>query len=155
MPRARRVPQELAQWREAARQALADLEVARASPLQTKQGKRRIKEFERELRRKDKTFAEAAVVQVLVLEKEVEWRKSHRITIRQELDSLIFHFGEKAVHQIAKADLLAYRAELRKVTARGKETKLSAARINKMLSPLGKILREAADRFNFSTPYPH
>jgi integrase len=87
------------------------------------------------------------------LEKEVEWRKSHRITIRRELDSLISRFGEKAVGQITKADVLAYRAELGKVTARGKETKLSAARINKMLNPLRQILNEAADRFNFPTPY--
>ena len=87
------------------------------------------------------------------LEKEVEWRKSHRITVRRELDSLISRFGEKAVGQITKADVLAYRAELGKVTARGKETKLSAARINKMLNPLRQILNEAADRFNFPTPY--
>jgi integrase len=86
------------------------------------------------------------------LEKEVEWRKSHRITVRRELDSLISRFGEKAVGQITKADVLAYRAELGKVTARGKETKLSAARINKMLNPLRQILNEAADRFNFPTP---
>ena len=82
----------------------------------------------------------------------MEWRKSHRITIRRELDSLISRFGEKAVGQITKADVLAYRAELGKVTARGKETKLSAARINKMLNPLRQILNEAADRFNFPTP---
>ncbi len=87
------------------------------------------------------------------LEKEVEWRKSHRITVRRELDSLISRFGEMAVGQITKADVLAYRAELGKVTARGKETKLSAARINKMLNPLRQILNEAADRFNFPTPY--
>ena len=87
------------------------------------------------------------------LEKEVEWRKSHRITIRRELDSLISRFGEMAAGQITKADVLAYRAELGKVTARGKETRLSAARINKMLNPLRQILNEAADRFNFPTPY--
>ena len=52
------------------------------------------------------------------LEKEVEWRKSHRITVRRELDSLISRFGEKAVGQITKADVLAYRAELGKVTDR-------------------------------------
>ena len=87
------------------------------------------------------------------LEKEVEWRKSHRITVRRELDSLISRFGEKAVGQITKADVLAYRAELGKVTARGKETKLSAARINKMLNPLRQVLNEAADRFDFRTPF--
>ena len=58
-------PQELAQWREAARQALAEPEEARASPQQTKQDRRRIKELERELRRKDKALAEAAALLVL------------------------------------------------------------------------------------------
>ncbi|MFB9123746.1 IS3 family transposase [Paraburkholderia dipogonis] len=55
-------PQELAQWRQAATQALAEPEEARASPQQTKQDQRRIKELERELRRKEKALAEAASV---------------------------------------------------------------------------------------------
>jgi transposase len=66
-------PQELAQWREAARQALAEPEEARASPQQTKQDRRRIKELERELRRKDKALAEAAALLVL---SEKSWRRS-------------------------------------------------------------------------------
>ena len=87
-------------------------------------------------------------------EKEVEWRRSYRTTIRRELDcALIPKFGEKAVGQISKADVLAYRAELGKATAKGKQTKLSAARINKMLNPLRQILNEAADRFDFRTPF--
>ncbi len=87
-------------------------------------------------------------------EKEVEWRRSYRTTIRRELDcALIPKFGEKAVGQISKADVLAYRAELGKATAKGKQTKLSAARINKMMNPLRQILNEAADRFDFRTPF--
>jgi transposase len=62
-------PQELAQWRTAATQALAEPEEARASPLQTRQDQRRIKELERELRRKEKALAEAAAL--LVLSKKV------------------------------------------------------------------------------------
>ncbi|MCK0507602.1 hypothetical protein GO606_012055 [Aromatoleum anaerobium] len=58
-----------------------------------------------------------------------------------------------AVGRITKADVLAYRAELGKVTARGKQTTLSAARINKLLNPLRQILNEAADRFDFRTPF--
>src|SRR5262249_47024303 len=53
-------PQQLQQWRQAATQALAQPEEARASPQQTKQDRRRIKELERELRRKDKALAETA-----------------------------------------------------------------------------------------------
>ncbi len=62
-------PQELAAWRDSATQALAEPEDARASPQQTRQDKRRIKELERELRRKDKALAETAAL--LVLSKKV------------------------------------------------------------------------------------
>ena len=63
-------PQELAAWRQAATQALAEPEEARASPQQTKQDRRRNKELERELRRKEKALAETAAL--LVLSKKVE-----------------------------------------------------------------------------------
>jgi transposase len=63
-------PQQLAQWRQAAAAALAEPEEQRASPQQTQQDKRRIKELERELYRKDKALAEAAAL--LVLSKKVE-----------------------------------------------------------------------------------
>ncbi len=63
-------PQELEAWRQAAMQALAEPEEVRASPKQTKQDRRRIKELERELRRKDKALAEAAAL--LVLSKKLE-----------------------------------------------------------------------------------
>ena len=62
-------PQELTAWRAAATQALAEPEEARASPLQTRQDRRRIKDLERELRRKDKALAETAAL--LVLSKKV------------------------------------------------------------------------------------
>lgn len=87
-------------------------------------------------------------------EKEIEWRKSHKSLIRSELDrSLVPEFGDREVGQISKADVLAFRAKLAKVTAKGKKTPLTAARINKMLNPLRQILNEAADRFNFRTPF--
>ena len=63
-------PQQLQQWRHSATQALAQPEEARASPQQTKHDRRRIKELERELRRKEKALAEAAAL--LVLSKKVE-----------------------------------------------------------------------------------
>jgi transposase-like protein len=62
--------QQLQQWRDSATQALAQPEEARASPQQTKHDRRRIKELERELRRKDKALAETAAL--LVLSKKVE-----------------------------------------------------------------------------------
>jgi transposase len=63
-------PQQLQQWRDSATQALAEPAEERASPQQTKQDHRRIKELERELRRKEKALAEAAAL--LVLSKKVE-----------------------------------------------------------------------------------
>ena len=58
-------PLQLAAWRQSATQALAEPAEARASPLQTKQDKRRIKELERELLRKDRALAETAALLVL------------------------------------------------------------------------------------------
>lgn len=55
----------LERWRTAATQALAEPEKARASPSGTKADRRRIKEFERELHRKDKALTEAAALLVL------------------------------------------------------------------------------------------
>ncbi len=63
-------PQQLQQWRDSATQALAAPEEARASPSQTKEDQRRIRELERELHRKDKALAEAAAL--LVLSKKAE-----------------------------------------------------------------------------------
>ena len=63
-------PQQLVQWRTAAAAALAEPEEQRTSPQQTQQDRRRIKELERELRRKDKALAETAAL--LVLSKKVE-----------------------------------------------------------------------------------
>ncbi len=62
-------PQELDAWRQSATQALAEPEEARASPQATRADRKRIKELERELRRKDKALAETAAL--LVLSKKV------------------------------------------------------------------------------------
>ena len=61
---------DLVAWRESATQALAAPEEARASPSQTKQDRRRIKELERDLRRKNAALAETAAL--LVLSKKME-----------------------------------------------------------------------------------
>jgi transposase-like protein len=62
-------PAELDQWCASATAALAEPEEARASPQATRADKKRIKELERELARKDKALAEAAAL--LVLSKKV------------------------------------------------------------------------------------
>ena len=62
-------PAELAKWCSSATAALATPEEARASPQQTRGDRKRIKELERELRRKDSALAETAAL--LVLSKKV------------------------------------------------------------------------------------
>ena len=63
-------PAELDKWRANATAALAEPEEARASPQATRQDRKRIKELERDLRRKDRALAETAAL--LVLSKKVE-----------------------------------------------------------------------------------
>ena len=58
-------PSELERWRVSATQALSAPEEARASPQETRRDHRRIKELERQLRRKDKALAETAALLVL------------------------------------------------------------------------------------------
>lgn len=60
---------DLAQWRSSAMAALATPEEARATPQATRQDRRRIKELERNLLRKDRALAETAAL--LVLSKKV------------------------------------------------------------------------------------
>lgn len=87
-------------------------------------------------------------------EKEVEWRRSHKTVIRSDLDGRIIpRWGEWEVGRITKADILAYRADLAKVQARCKGSVLSNRRINKLVNLLRQIINEAADRFDFRTPF--
>ena len=86
-------------------------------------------------------------------EMKIGWRESYRDAIRGILDKrLLDHFGEKEVDRITKADLLQFRAQLGKV-ARGNGKGLSATHINRHMKILRMILNEAADRFEFTSPY--
>lgn len=86
-------------------------------------------------------------------EMKIQWRKSHISTVEGTLKNyLLPRFGEKEVGRITKADILEFRASLAKVTTRsGKH--LSATRINHIMTPLRMILSEAANRYEFSSPY--
>jgi integrase len=87
-------------------------------------------------------------------EKEVEWRRSHKINIRADLDGRIIpRWGDWEVGRITKPDILGYRAELAKVQARGKTTMLSNRRINRIINQLRQVINEAADRYDFRTPF--
>lgn len=87
-------------------------------------------------------------------EASVAWRRSYVVTQRGVLDRyLLPHFGDRAVGSITKADVLAFRATLAKVPARGRQGTLSHRRINAIMKPLRQILNEAADRFEFTSAF--
>jgi integrase len=97
------------------------------------------------------TFEEFA--KTWVAESEIGWRRSHRRTVADILNGhLLPYFGNKGVGHITKAEILAFRSSLAKVPGRKAET-LSAKRINAIMAPLRQILNEAADRFEFNTPF--
>lgn len=91
--------------------------------------------------------------EIWVSENEVSWRRSHKKT---QMDIINGHllpvFGGKGVSQITKAEILAFRASLAKVPGR-KNNGLSPKRMNSIMGPLRQILNEAADRYEFNTPY--
>lgn len=96
-------------------------------------------------------FSEFA--QVWMEEMKVQWRRSHAETVDLTVTKhLLPVFGEKEVGHITKADILNFRSTLAKVTGRKKET-LSSTRINHIMAPLRMILNEAANRYDFSSPY--
>lgn len=86
-------------------------------------------------------------------ENEISWKRSYRetlkLTIRKYLNP---NFGGEEVGRITKGAILKFRSSLAKVTNGTKEG-LSPDRINHIMTPLRMILNEAADRYNFSTPY--
>ena len=63
-------PTELQQWKSDATAALAESTEEQVTPQQAREDKKRIKELERDLKRKDKALAEAAAL--LVLSKQME-----------------------------------------------------------------------------------
>jgi len=86
-------------------------------------------------------------------EMKIQWRQSHISTIEGTLRNYLNpYFGEKEVGHITKKDILEFRASLAKVITRSQKS-LSASRINKIMTPLRMILSEAANRFQFSSPY--
>lgn len=86
-------------------------------------------------------------------EMQIQWRPGHISKVRGTLDKyLIPEFGGKEVSCITKSEVLEFRSQLAKVKKRNGKT-LSPSRINHIMTPLRMILGEAADRFDFITPY--
>ena len=83
----------------------------------------------------------------------IQWRRSYRITQRGALDKyLIPYFETRPINQIEKHELLAFRSALAASKGRASDL-LSARRINAVMKPLRQLLAEAADRYNFSSPF--
>ncbi len=86
-------------------------------------------------------------------EKVIEWRKSHKESIEGILESHILPaFGKMKISVIKKQDILTFRAALAKVKTRTKSN-LSPSRINHIMTPLRMLLNEAADRYEFTSPW--
>lgn len=97
------------------------------------------------------TFAEFAVI--WLSEKNVEWRDSHRAAVRSVLESYALPaFGDKKLNDITKAEVLQFRSTLAKEPLR-KDSPLKASTINKTMTPIRMIMNEAAERYEFNSPF--
>ncbi len=86
-------------------------------------------------------------------ESEVGWRSTHKTHVRGTLDRYLTpYFEKKAVSQVTKAEILAFRAKISKLPGRSGNETWSAEHINHTMTPLRQILNEAADRFEFNSP---
>lgn len=86
-------------------------------------------------------------------ENEISWKRSYRATLKLTIRKYLNpNFGHREVGHITKGEILKFRSSLAKVQNGTKEG-LSPDRINHIMTPLRMILNEAADRYNFSTPY--
>jgi integrase len=83
----------------------------------------------------------------------IQWRKSHCNKVAGNLNNHILPvFEDKEVGHISKADILEFRSTLAKITNRNDKS-LSSSHINHIMTPLRMIMSEAANRYNFSSPY--
>mgnify|MGYP001812792256 CR=1 FL=1 len=85
-------------------------------------------------------------------ENQIRWRPSYFSTISGTVDKyLVPRFGGQHLEHIVRADILEFRAELRKRRQKNGRT-LSADRVNHIISPLRMMLDEAALRYDFISP---
>jgi len=87
-------------------------------------------------------------------QKQIEWRASYQQKVLIVIKNyLIPAFGNHVLSKIKKSDLLNFRASLAKVTHGNDQTSLKASRINQIMTPLRMILNDAAERYEFESPY--
>ncbi|WP_219846045.1 tyrosine-type recombinase/integrase [Maribrevibacterium harenarium] len=84
----------------------------------------------------------------------IAWRKSHTVNIENIIKKhYLPFFGETKIGDITRNDLLKFRSALAKVPGRNGRESLTNTRINKIMDPLKRIFEDAAEEFNFITPY--
>ena len=87
-------------------------------------------------------------------ENEPRWKHSYKITLRTSLDKHILPvFGEVQLDEIEKSAVLAFRANLARIPRKDGASGLSPSRINHVMVPLRSIMNEAAERYEFSSPF--
>lgn len=90
--------------------------------------------------------------QIWLMEKKPEWRASQ---IENVVDIfriyLTPYFGNLPLNTINKAMIMTFRSKL--VSEGNNGRKLSASRINHIMTPLRMVLTEASDRFDFDSPW--
>lgn len=90
--------------------------------------------------------------QIWIMEKKPEWRASQ---IENVVDIfriyLTPYFGNLPLNLINKAMIMTFRSKL--VSEGNNGRKLSASRINHIMTPLRMVLTEASDRFDFDSPW--
>ncbi|MHA3116562.1 site-specific integrase [Acinetobacter sp. ANC 4635] len=87
-------------------------------------------------------------------QKRVEWRTSYQQKVLIVIKNYLMPaFGNQVMSKIKKSDLLNFRASLAKVTHGKDQTSLKASRINQIMTPLRMILNDAAERYQFESPY--
>src|SRR5690554_4689123 len=97
------------------------------------------------------SFAE--FTETWLVEKRIEWRDSHYTSVVGVLSAYALPaFGERKLDDITKAEVLRFRATLAKDPLR-KSTPLKASSINKVMTPFRMIMNEAAERFDFNSPF--
>ncbi|MGR5063996.1 Arm DNA-binding domain-containing protein [Photobacterium sp. DNB22_13_2] len=91
--------------------------------------------------------------EIWLSEKHIEWRKGHYEDVDGILRKYIIPmFGSKKISAITKQQILSFRSTLAKVPGR-KGKVLSPSRINHIMTPLRMMLNEAADRYEFTSPW--
>lgn len=89
-----------------------------------------------------------------IAENQIGWRRSHITNIQGMVKKhYLPAFGSIRVGYITRADILKFRSSLAKVSGRNGNEGLSANRINKIMDPLRRVFEEAADRYEFNTPF--